>query len=202
MAAEIDVRRAGPGDAERVGTAYRVASADEEVNAWIMAAGGLPPELFADYLADFIGKAIGEDEVWVAGEGGEVWGVSVWQTVESIDRFFADAAQMAAIASQHGLPALERAARVERVMAEAHPREFPHLYLHSIATVPEHRGRGVGAAILAERLRLAAQTGMPVYLEASTERSSRLYERLGFAPEGERIALPGKGPELIPMWRR
>ncbi|MCD0446872.1 GNAT family N-acetyltransferase [Glycomyces sp. A-F 0318] len=87
-------------------------------------------------------------------------------------------------------------------MAAAHPRDFPHLHLHSIATVPWLRGEGAGGALLAERLRLADEEGLPVYLEASTARSARLYERAGFAAAGAPIALPGGGPELVPMWRR
>lgn len=196
---EIDVRRAVAADAETVAAAYAAASADEAVNAWVMAGGGLPPEVYGEHLREFVAAAITEDEVWTAGAGGEVWGVAVWIAVESTDRFAAEAERLAATAVEHGLPALERAARVARVTARAHPRESPHLYLHSIGTVPEHRGRGAGAALLVERVRSAT---VPVYLEASTERSARLYERLGFVPEGEPIALPEGGPVLVPMWRR
>lgn len=137
--------------------------------------------------------------MWIAGADGEAWGVSVWFAVDSVDRFDADAEAMAGAAVEHGLPALERAALVTRLTADSHPRAFPHLYPHSIATVPEYRGEGAGAALLAERVGTAA---VPVYLEASTERSARLYERLGFVREGERIALPDGGPVLVPMWRR
>lgn len=202
MASKIDVRQARAGDFEAVAAAYAAASVDEAVNAWVMAAGGLPPGLFEGHLADFVAKAIEEDEVWIASSGGEVWGVAVWIAVHSIDRFETEAAAMAAAAAEHGLPALERAASVAHLVARTHPRRFPHLYLHSIATVPEHRGGGAGTALLAERLRPATGAGMPVYLEASTDDSLRLYERLGFVPEGERIALPEGGPVLVPMWRR
>ncbi|MFJ8632616.1 hypothetical protein [Streptomyces sp. NPDC093568] len=41
---------------------------------------------------------------------------------------------------------------------------------------------------------------MAACLEASSVRSRRLYERLGFEPEGEPIALPD-GPRMWPMWR-
>ncbi|MGH3587740.1 MAG: hypothetical protein ACRDQ0_15605 [Pseudonocardia sp.] len=48
----------------------------------------------------------------------------------------------------------------------------------------------------------AVEEGMPVFFEASTERSSRLYARCGFVRTGEIHALPDGGPGLIPMWRR
>ncbi|GAB3228399.1 hypothetical protein GCM10027447_20590 [Glycomyces halotolerans] len=100
----------------------------------------------------------------------------MWIAVDSVDRFAAEADQMAAVAAEHDLPALERAAQAMRLLADAHPDVFPHLCLHSIATVPEHRGRGAGAAVLSEPL--------------------------GFTLEGEPIALPEGGPALAPMWRR
>lgn len=195
----VEVRKATAEEAGPVTAAYAAASADEAVNAWVLAGGGLPPELYGRHLEEFTADAIERGEVWTAVEDGEVWGVSVWIAVDSAERFEAEAEQMAAAAAEHGSPALARAARVARVMADSHPREFPHLYLHSIATVPEHRGKGAGAALLADRVGAA---DVPVYLEASTERSARLYERLGFVREGGRLALPEGGPVLVPMWRR
>jgi hypothetical protein len=38
------------------------------------------------------------------------------------------------------------------------------------------------------------------YLEASSDRSRVLYERLGFVSTGSGIALPD-GPTMWPMWR-
>lgn len=195
----VEVRRATAGEAGPVTAAYAAASADEAVNAWVLAGGGLPSALYERHLEEFTAAAIERGEVWAAFAGGEVWGVSVWLAVDSAERFEAEAEQLAAAAAEHGSPALARAALVARMMADAHPREFPHLYLHSIATVPEHRGKGAGAALLADRTGAAEA---PVYLEASTERSARLYERLGFAREGEPLALPEGGPVLVPMWRR
>lgn len=140
--------------------------------------------------------------MWIAGADDQIWGVAVWYWVGSTDRFEAEADQMDAAAAEYGSPALHRAARVARLMARAHPRAFPHLYLHSVATVPQHRGKGAGAAMLSAPLERAARAGTPAYLESSTDRAARLYERLGFAAEGEAIALPDGGPKLIPMWRR
>lgn len=41
----------------------------------------------------------------------------------------------------------------------------------------------------------------PAYLEASSERSKALYERLGWEFTGEAVRLPG-GPLMWPMWRK
>jgi hypothetical protein len=42
--------------------------------------------------------------------------------------------------------------------------------------------------------------GVASYLEASSDRSRVLYERLGFVCTGSGIALPD-GPTMWPMWR-
>jgi GNAT superfamily N-acetyltransferase len=200
MGADLAVRRAVRDDLDRLVPAYVEAAADEAVSTWIQGEHEFP-EGFADaYLTEFLGRSIRDDEVWIAVADGDILGVSVWVEVRSLDRFEAEADEAAAAVAEHGTP--ERTALVTRLVADTHPREFPHLYLYSIAVAPAHRGLGVGAAILTERLRLAADSAQPVFLEASTERSALLYERCGFVRTGTTHRLPDGGPELIPMWRR
>ena len=56
-----------------------------------------------------------------------------------------------------------------------------------IALLPEHRGRGIGTALLRALLDEAAEAGkrLSVHVELNNP-SRRLYERLGFAPVEER----------------
>lgn len=56
--------------------------------------------------------------------------------------------------------------------------------------------------MLRHRLARADAEGAPVYLEASTRQSQRLYARHGFRPEGALIELSEDGPKVQPMWRR
>lgn len=93
----------------------------------------------------------------------------------------------------------QRVAVVEAAAHARHPVE-PHLFLSSMATLPAHRGRGAGAAMLAAGLEWARTLDLPVYLEASTSDNRRLYERCGFYDLGETIDLPDGGPSLQPMW--
>jgi ribosomal protein S18 acetylase RimI-like enzyme len=79
-----------------------------------------------------------------------------------------------------------------------HPHA-PHWYLPWIGVVPEAQGRGIGAALLRRRLRLADAQGMPCYLEATNRRNARLYGRHGFEVLGI-VETPGY-PEIIAMWR-
>ncbi len=61
-------------------------------------------------------------------------------------------------------------------------RPGERLHLVDIALLPEHRGQGLGEAILRALLDEAAAAGAPVRLEVSSgnDPSLRLYERLGF----------------------
>jgi ribosomal protein S18 acetylase RimI-like enzyme len=81
-----------------------------------------------------------------------------------------------------------------------HPAGQAHLYLVFLGVVPGARGRGLGGALLRERLVRADAEDMPAYLEASSPRSRALYERHGFRTTGDPIHLPD-GPPLWPMWR-
>lgn len=66
---------------------------------------------------------------------------------------------------------------LELALRDAHPTE-PHLHLLYLgAAVP---GRGVGGDLLTALTTRADREGLPIYLEASTPSSARLYARHGF----------------------
>ncbi|MFD6393083.1 GNAT family N-acetyltransferase [Nocardia sp. NPDC055029] len=198
------VRQAGPDELAAVADAFVAASMDEVVSAWIRAGDPVIDEAYrTTFGPQFVAKAMAADEVWVAGDGDDIWAVSLWQTVTSADRLAAEVAEAAELlAAAPEVVTFQRMAAVSSLVAAAHPREFPHRYLHVVVTVPEHRGKGAGGAILADRLAAFADAGETAFLEASTRRSSRLYARNGFAHEGEPIELPDGGPTLLPMWFR
>jgi ribosomal protein S18 acetylase RimI-like enzyme len=56
----------------------------------------------------------------------------------------------------------------------------PHWYILAVGVRPEDQGQGLGSALLAPTLGRCDRDGLPAYLEASSERSAALYERLGF----------------------
>lgn len=200
MGTELTVRRAGTSDLEPLTAAFRKATLDEAVTEWILR--DHPVDEFLDeWVPQIIDRGLREDEIWVAGGDGEIWAISVWQKLTSADRLIAEAATMRGHAERApDVRPLQRSAYVTELLAREHPRRFPHSYLELIITVPEYRGRGAGAAILTERTRQFSAAGLPAYLEASTERSARLYTRQGFVRTGETHTLPEAGPTLIPMW--
>ncbi|MGW4718033.1 GNAT family N-acetyltransferase [Nocardia sp. NPDC004260] len=199
---EITARQARVQDRDALIEAFGIASADEVVTAWVLE--GQPDTGFrTSFVPGLVDRALRDDEIWVAGAGEEIWSMSIWQHVTSVERFADEAAEARTMLEQApDLRVAQRLVIVTDLLAREHPREFPHRYLQMIVTVPEHRGKGAGAAILADRLKAASEADVPAFLEASTERSARLYSRCGFAPTGTTHTLPQNGPTLIPMWFR
>ncbi len=97
-------------------------------------------------------------------------------------------------------PENERVERIARLMAESHPADHAHEYLWMLGVAPRHQGEGLGTALIQHALDRCDRERLPAYLEASSARSARLYERLGFAFTSRPLDLP-EGPRLWPMWR-
>jgi GNAT superfamily N-acetyltransferase len=83
---------------------------------------------------------------------------------------------------------------------EAHPRGTPHYYLSLLGTHPDHRGSGVGMALLAENLAAIDAQGLPAYLESSNPANDARYERVGFSPVGA-FSTPDGSHRVTTMWR-
>jgi GNAT superfamily N-acetyltransferase len=56
----------------------------------------------------------------------------------------------------------------------------PHYYFAHIGVTPQAQGKGLGSTLMRPTLDRCDHKGLPAYLEASSERSAALYERLGF----------------------
>ena len=83
-------------------------------------------------------------------------------------------------------------------IGEAHPTE-QHWYLPFTGVDPTAQGLGLGSSLLRHALAECDTAGLPAYLEASTLRSRRLYERWGFEPLG--VVQAGSSPPVWPMRR-
>jgi GNAT superfamily N-acetyltransferase len=82
----------------------------------------------------------------------------------------------------------------------SHPHDEPHWYLSIVATHPDHRGHGIGVALIADHLRRVDEQGRPAYLESSNPVNFERYRRLGFERSGE-FSMPDDGPTVTTMWR-
>jgi len=77
---------------------------------------------------------------------------------------------------------LGNAARLGFAMERHHAQQIrqPHYYIRDVGVLPEMQGLGLGRALMAPTLERCDRDGLPAYLEASSESSAALYERLGF----------------------
>jgi GNAT superfamily N-acetyltransferase len=98
-----------------------------------------------------------------------------------------------------GPRAVEIVSLFER-LEDAHPEKPPHYYLSLLGTHPDHRGKGMGMALLADNLARIDAEGMPAYLESSNPADDPRYARLGFAPVGELLRPDGQ-QVVSTMWR-
>lgn len=105
---------------------------------------------------------------------------------------------VARMARVHGR-ALPRILQVIGFLEGRHPQE-PHYYLAFIGVEPGRQGAGMGSALLRPVLERCDRERMPAYLEASSGRNRRLYERHGFEVI-EQVRLPAGGPPMWLMWR-
>ncbi len=92
---------------------------------------------------------------------------------------------------------LIRALRTSAAVERRFPAQ-PFTYLHIAGCDPAAQGRGLGGAAIRAGL-VAAQPGMPCYLETPTEANIGLYQRFGFSVTAE-WRVPD-GPRLWSMVR-
>jgi ribosomal protein S18 acetylase RimI-like enzyme len=78
---------------------------------------------------------------------------------------------------------------------EDHLPSDPHWFLDHLAVAPEHRGEGLGRALVDLGLGFARRDGVPAFLETARPGNVGYYERLGFRVVAEEHA-PGGGPRL------
>lgn len=99
-------------------------------------------------------------------------------------------------------PYLDRFTAFDAALDQAHPIGFEHHYLAILAVRSDRQGCGTGTALLeAYHAQLDARAHQPAYLEASSERTRRVYLHRGYRDHGPPIVLAGGGPALFPMVR-
>lgn len=67
-----------------------------------------------------------------------------------------------------------------------------YFYVFIVATLPHGRGKGLASKIVSQILHLAQQQGRNVWLEATTEQSKAVYQKLGFRVVGDIVLGQGR----------
>lgn len=191
----VGIRTAGERDRELVVRLLDAAFQDDPVSGWVFPGAEhrrtTHPKLmaaFTDIVSD-----IGRIDVTEDGAA-----CALWISVPAVEEDQGDEGP-ARLRAQVD-PENERVELIGRLTAGIHPSGRAHEYLWMIAAAPEHQGRGLGTALINSVLDRCDREGQPAYLEASSERSRKLYERLGFELQGRPLDLPD-GPQMWPMWR-
>lgn len=200
------VRRAGADDLLAVAGAFGEGALDEAVYSWVIPDEAERRKRLADSAAEltgWLGTILESGEIWVAGqESGKIAGVALWQFVDPAQPAKLDDPEVAAAFFERTYgPYALRMLQLLELIEKSHPRSTAHIYLMTIVVAPEWRSRGLGGAMLRQRLAAADADGQPAYLEASTPRNRELYLRHGFRDLGDPVELPDDGPRLQPMWR-
>jgi GNAT superfamily N-acetyltransferase len=186
-----DVRKATDSDLDSLCETLALAFAGDAWSSWTVEADDRAGRLRRLSRLFLSADALPHGEVWVT-DGCEA--VAVWQppghrgpSDEVLRRLGP------AVARLHGerFPAAEEANGVVEALRPAEP----HWYLGTLATRPGHRGRGLGAAVLAPILRRADAEGTVAAGDTSSERNLPFFARHGFEI-AEQADVPDGGPHL------
>ena len=191
------VRRATSADLEVVVAALVESHLDYVWERWALPWADRSERLERVYRADVGIVALPNGEVWMT-DGGE--SVAVWvpagasATLTTDEREALDAIAHAEFGER--LPLLDS---VDAQISAARPEAQWHLA--TMGTLPEHRGRGLGAAVLQPRLVELDRAGETAALETSELRNVAFYERCGFEVVAQVESPPHGAPRTWLMQR-
>jgi GNAT superfamily N-acetyltransferase len=192
----MEARQATDGDVRSVASTLARAFHDDPVMTWLF--GDQPgPRLrrLRRYFASEARRHRRRGQVWV---GGDHTGVAFWDPPGLWRATWPQLMRSALVMVPALGPRIFGAAKALDLIDRAHPREH-HWYLAVLGTDPQHRGQGVGTALVNPVLERCDREGLGAYLESSKPTNVPYYERFGFSVTGQ-IDLPS-GPPVWPMWR-
>jgi ribosomal protein S18 acetylase RimI-like enzyme len=170
------VRVASSADAGPLKVALGAAFFDDPIFGWLIGAGGSRRARLQRYFSIQLGLALADGCVWTSEE---LAGAALcmppgrWRLPPKV--MIAHGGRFASVFGAR----LPRAVGLLTVMERRHLRG-PHYYFANIGVAPAAQGRGLGSRLMGPTLDRCDEEGLPAYLEASSERNARLYERLGF----------------------
>jgi GNAT superfamily N-acetyltransferase len=195
--AQLEARRASMADLDVVTTIITLAFASDPLWSHALALADGSTEHHGQFWRLFIQGALRYPWVWLTtrGEATSIWippgGTEMSE--EQDDKLTELANDRLGSAANDYLELLTR-------FDAAHPRDEPHYYLSLLGTHPDHRGQGIGMALLEHDLELIDAEGFPAYLESSNPANNDRYGSVGFQAVGE-FSFPGGGPVVTTMWR-
>jgi GNAT superfamily N-acetyltransferase len=153
------------------------------------------------FLHAIVRDALPFGEVWAAVDDGAVVGTAGWLPEGAYPPSRRRAARQLVAAWQALLTphTFRDGLRYLTETEKLHPKE-PHWYLAVIGVEPARQGEGLGGKLLAAVLGRLDETGVPAYLETSTEANVSWYGTHGFEMQHQIRPVP-TGPPVWTMWR-
>ncbi|WP_436533672.1 GNAT family N-acetyltransferase [Actinoplanes sp. HUAS TT8] len=173
---------AGPSDRTKVVSSLVPAFAEDPVLRWLFPEDATYPRYAAAFFGRLFDKRVGRGSIWVA-DGGDA--VAIWEPPSDgtppVDLVLDVPADVSA-----RVDAYDRA--VHAVLPDG-----PYWYLGVLGTHPDHQGRRLGHAVMAEGLKRARADNVPAVLETATEGNVGMYRRAGWEVTAE-------ATEPFPFW--
>ena len=145
----------------------------------------------------FVEAALPYRWTWLTKQGEAA---SIWIPPGEVEMTPTQEEALLSLADEHLGPAAAGYRELVERFAAAHPHTEPHYYLTLLGTHPDHRGQGIGMALLAHDLAVIDGLHMPAYLESSNPVNDKRYEAVGFEPVGKIFAPSGR-ITVTTMWR-
>ncbi|MEV3971725.1 GNAT family N-acetyltransferase [Streptomyces sp. NPDC050698] len=194
----VAIRAAGAGDRELIVRLLDEAFQDDPVSGWVFPDARDRRAKHPGLMAAFTDIVLAAGRVDVTEDGSAC---ALWLSIPADEDHDGDAEDEGPAQVRQAVdPDNERIEMIGRLTAAVHPAGRAHEYLWMIGVAPGRQGEGLGTALIEDVLDRCDREGLPAYLEASSDRSRKLYERLGFEPAGPVLVLPD-GPQMWPMWR-
>jgi len=188
----LEVRVATPQDLDGITATLTGAFEADPLWSW-----AFPHEGLAELWRMLVASAFRYPWVWVADDCAAV---SVWIPPGGVELTAEEEASLGPMLDDVAGPRAPEIQSLFGRLDDTHPDEPPHYYLSLLGTHPDHRGKGLGMALLADNLARIDSEGMPAYLESSNPENDPRYERLGFVRAGEFQRPDGK-LTCSTMWR-
>jgi GNAT superfamily N-acetyltransferase len=197
MAASDKIRKAVLEDLSEISTALSRAFFDDPLFAWALPDEDRRQRLLPEFFALFTRAFLRHQETYTT--GGDVVAAALWAPPGAVPVSGEDAEELGQQIEELAGPDAPRFLGVNKLFDDHHPHGS-YWYLQFMGVAPGWQGQGIGSALMAPILERCDREGVRAYLDATSERNKRLYERHGFEAE-DPFAAQG-GPPLWPMWRQ
>jgi GNAT superfamily N-acetyltransferase len=197
MAATDKIRKAVPEDLPGIGSALSRAFLNDPLFVWAIPDDDLRQRLTLEFFTLYAKAFLRHDETYAT--GGDVVAAALWAPPGAVPISDEDAEELGGRIQELAGPDAPRFLGLSKLFEEHHPHGS-YWYLQFMGVAPGWQGQGIGSALMAPIVERCDREGVRAYLDATSERNKRLYERHGFEAQ-DPFAAPG-GPPLWPMWRQ